>query len=144
MGHSDRLADVAKPPIRAQHQAVLAHGDAVDLPVNVLDVLQQVVEDLVRLPVAPCAESRRTAYWPPRLAAETAPQPASGQVPQSHLQLLQHQHLRRTVGWPRVLREQRGPVPQVDFAASTPSRPSSTLSLVSLRCSVRRGVVWLA
>ena len=33
------------------HQAVFAQGDAVDLVVKVLDALQQVVEDLLRLPL---------------------------------------------------------------------------------------------
>ena len=50
-GPFHRLAEVAKPLIRSQHQAVFAHGDAVDLLVKVLDALQQVVEDLVRHPV---------------------------------------------------------------------------------------------
>ena len=54
--------------------------------VKILDALHQVVEDLVRLPLRFVAKPRRSSHWPPRLAAETSPQPANGQVPQSHLQ----------------------------------------------------------
>ena len=77
-------------------------------------------------PVAPCAEPRLTSCWLPRLAAEMSPQPPNGQVPQSHLQLIQQPLLRRTVGWPRFLRDQLGTAPQsTSRPAHSPALPRS-------------------
>ena len=85
----------------------------------------------LQTPVAPCAEARLTPYWPPLLAARTSPQTANGQVPQTHLQQLQHSLLRRIVG-------------RASFSVSSSGLYHSRLALflapllVSHRCSVRR------
>ena len=118
-GPFHRLAEVAKPPIRSQHLAVSAHGDAVDLLVEVLDTFSRLSSTSSGSCCALCRAS--VDYFLASTARSRDGSIASQWCPQLNWRLLQLSLLRRTVGWPRVIRELLKPTPQSTSRQHTPA-----------------------
>ena len=138
-----RLAEVAKPPILAQHLAVFAHGHALDLlvksprrpPTNFRGprgpACCALCRPLAEFPLASTARRRDVSAGCHRSSAAVTLAAASAAASAADSGLV-------------FFESSLGLYYKSTSRPAHPPRSSSTLSLVRHRCTVRRCVVWLA